>query len=1081
MSLSQDPDLTDTIQETMIGKMLIKSILMKRNFYLTAAVVSALVLFSCTREELPSTENGIVPDQEEVNGQDPEGQPEENPAVPSEGNIVFKASKENIGDAKSEQDLKSSLAEGGAVTWTSGDAITILWDGGRTTAVTTDNGAEASFSATVDEEAAGGTYYSVYPSSVSTEMTATDELSVTIPSLQDGTFSSANINVAKTTSNTFAFKAVGNIVQFTVSDENVTKMRIYSYDQTPLAGTCSVNVSEEVPTISSYSATSSDIEVSINGAGTYYAVLLPGTHAEGLLFAPETATEYKRAAYAYKSWTATRRYITDFGDIDQNVRDIYVSNSGIGKGLKAAEPMSPSDFTALLEQPMDSDAQDDEVAIRRFRLLYGNTIHILDNIAIAETKVEYTGAINRPCVYTIAGATGETQISASGTNRLFRFSNNTEVTFKDITLTGGSAAQGGAIEIDNGSAGTAKVICNNVTFDSNSATNGNGGAVCLTGRAQQASFIATGCTFTGNTASSRGGVFYQSAGNDSQAENSSTSFTDCVFDGNTAATNAGVAQIYRGTATFTGNNVFTSNTSATGGVFHVNGVGVLNMTGGVFGVDDDSSFEKANMATGTGNGGGVLYQEKGTVSFTGTKFQYNKSNKNGGLVSLTGASTRCSMTNCTFSHNSAAANGGVAYLTNNATLTLTSCVGKFNKAASGGIAQIYKGEVIVDGTSTYNANVVTGAGGVFYLNSASASLDMTGASILDNVAKDGSTSAAEATETGAGICAVSSSTVTLNSCYFYNNRAGAADNTDAKEYGGALCIKGATITATLCNFHGNKANRGSVLKMIDGGGLFKADRCSFHGNKQYSRGAFLLLVNNVAMFNQCSFFGQELRGTSSVYGEQIHCGKTTAVCLNNCSINSTKTSYSKSVATINSDAHVLLANSTVIGTSASSGYGVIRTGQSSSKLSVVNSVVVNRNTSNASIASYTAAGILCGDHNALGVVNTNFSGSDNKTGVEASSYTWSAYSGEDNSLDLWKNWFTCSQLTGFNNATSADVVAAFTGFNIDASGWGGVLGSMTHVGNAFKTWLDGFSPAAYTVNQHGAARSASFWPGSYQN
>ena len=1075
--------MTDTIQETMIGKMLIKSILMKRNFYLTAAVVSTLVLFSCTREELPSTENGIVPDQEEVNGQDPEGQPEENPAVPSEGNIVFKASKENIGDAKSEQGLKSSLAEGGAVTWTSGDAITILWDGGRTTAVTTDNGAEASFSATVDEEAAGGTYYSVYPSSVSTEMTATDELSVTIPSLQDGTFSSANVNVAKTTSNTFAFKAVGNIVQFTVSDENVTKMRIYSYDQTPLAGTCSVNVSEEVPTISSYSATSADIEVSINGAGTYYAVLLPGTHAEGLLFAPETATEYKRAAYAYKSWTATRRYITDFGDIDQNVRDIYVSNSGIGKGLKAAEPMSPSDFTALLEQPMDSDAQDDEVAIRRFRLLYGNTIHILDNIAIAETKVEYTGAINRPCVYTIAGATGETQISASGTNRLFRFSNNTEVTFKDITLTGGSAAQGGAIEIDNGSAGTATVICDNVTFDSNAATNGNGGAVSVTGRGKKASFIANGCTFSANTASSRGGVFYQSAGNDSQAENSSTSFTDCVFDGNTAATNAGVAQIYRGTATFTGNNVFTSNTSATGGVFHVNGVGVLNMTGGVFGVEGDSNFEKANKATGTGNGGGVLYQEKGTVNFTGAEFHYNQSNKNGGLISLTGASTECTMTNCTFSHNKAVANGGVAYLTNNAILTLTNCVGKFNKAVSGGIAQIYKGRVIVDGTSTYNANVVTGAGGVFYLNDSAASLDMTGASILDNVAKDGASSGSDTSETGAGICATSASNVTLSSCYFYNNRAGNADNTDAKEYGGALCIKGATITATLCNFHGNKANRGSVLKMAEGGGLFKADRCSFHGNKQYSRAAFLINAKNVAMFNQCSFYGQELRGDSGVYGEQVHGAANTAVCLNNCSINSTKTydtkGDKKGVAALNSNGHMLLTNSTAIGQYPSSSGGVIRFGAADSKLSMANCVIVNRNSSNPSIAQ-TGTNLYC-DHNAVGSKNTGLSGNDNKTGVEASSYTWSAYSGEDNSLDLWKNWFTCSQLTGFNNATSADVVAAFTGFNIDASDWGGVLGGMTHVGNAFKTWLDGFSPAAYTVNQHGAARSASFWPGSYQN
>ena len=589
---------------------------MKRKIYLMAAVFSALVMYSCTREELHSTENEKAPEQEDVTGQGPEEDQESNPTVPSEGNIVFNATREDVDDGKSDPELRSSIAEGGVVAWTSGDAITILWNGGRTTSVTADSGESASFSATVDEVAAEGLYYSVYPSSVSAEITATDELSVTIPSLQDGTFSSANINVAKTTSNTFAFKAVGNVIQFTVSDENVKKMRIYSYDQSPLAGTCAVNMSDEVPAIGSYTATSAEIEVAINGAGTYYAVLLPGTHSEGLLFAPETETDYKRAAYAYKSWTATRRYITDFGNIDQNVRDLYVSNSGIGKGLKAEDPMGPSDFTTLLEQPKVSDEQDDEVAIRRFRLLYGNTIHILDDIAVTEARAEYSGSINKPCVYTIVGATAATKISASGTNRMFRFSNNTEVTFKDITLTGGSAAQGGAIEIDNGSAGTATVICDNVTFDSNAATNGNGGAVSVTGRGKKASFIANGCTFSANTASSRGGVFYQSAGNDSQAENSSTSFTDCVFDGNTAATNAGVAQIYRGTATFTGNNVFTSNTSATGGVFHVNGVGVLNMTGGVFGVEGDSNFEKANKATGTGNGGGVLYQEKGTVNPT---------------------------------------------------------------------------------------------------------------------------------------------------------------------------------------------------------------------------------------------------------------------------------------------------------------------------------------------------------------------------------------------------------------------------------------------------------------------------------
>lgn len=1064
------PDLTDTPLVTTTGKKYYcyKSFIMnimKRLFYLITFTAVTLLAFSC--EQAEPLEPVVVPtEQEETPGQDNPDQPSGSDAV---GNIVFTADREDLGG-----EAKSTIAGGGAVSWESGDAISILWTGGRTTSTTTDSGASASFSAEVDETASGGTYYSVYPSSVATELTETDVLSVTIPSNQDGTFSSANINVAKTTSTSFSFKAIGNVIKFSVTDSDVTKMRIYSWDKTPLVGTCSVNVSGATPTVSGYTSTSSEIEVTIDGAGTYYAVVLPGTHAEGLLFAPETSSSYKRAAYAEKSWTAARKAVTNFGAVQSHARDLYVSASGSGKGLAMATPMSPATFKSLLEQQSDGDD-----AERYFHLLYGSTITVQDNIAIDEVRVEFGSSFKSACQFSITGASASTEISPAETNRLFRFSNNTNVTISDITLTGGSADNGGAIEIDNGSTGPATVTCSNVTFSSNTASN-NGGAVSLTGRGKPASFIANGCTFSGNSAGSRGGVVYQSAGNNSQAGNSISSFTDCIFTGNNATTNAGVMQVYRGTATFSGDNVFTANTSATGGVFHVNGVGTLDVTGGTFGASGDSSYDNANKATGTGDGAAVLYYEAGSASFSGSTFQYNQSAKNGGVVTSKGNGS-CVFENCSFLYNNATSNGGVAYLTNNSVLTLTGCTASHNSAVSGGIAQIYKGTLTVNG-GTYQQNKATGAGGAFYLNSSTAVLNMSGAAVTDNVSRDGSSSSTESEnnkrESGGGICASDQSVAYISDCYFYNNRAGNTDKTDSKEYGGAICVNKSSVTATNCNFHGNKGNRGSAVFMTsNGGGLFKADRCSFHGNKQYGRGVIYVLANNVAMFNQCAFYGEDLRGTSSCWGESLQgASASTAICVNNCSFNSTKTSYSKNICAINTDGTLLVTNSSLIGTYPAS--GVIRPNNATAVL--VNNVIINRTSSNNSINSNGTTPTSL-KYNTLGAAYSIGGTLDptNATGASESSFTWTPDSGADDALTLWKGWFTWSGSS--QGATVTAITDAYTAFSVDASSYGGVLGSMTHVGNAFKDWLDSFDPDAYTVNQWGIARAAQYWPGSYQN
>ncbi len=1045
---------------------------MKKSFYLTALAALALMVFSC--EQVNPLEPVDGPEEQELTPDEPD-----QPAGPdAEGNIVFTASREDLGG-----DLKSTIASGGAVSWESGDAISILWNGGRTTSTTTDSGSEASFSATVDAEAAGGTYYAVYPSSIATELTDTDVLSVTIPSSQDGTFSSANINVAKTTSTSFSFKAVGNVIKFTVTDSDITKVRIYSWDKSALSGICSVDVSEATPAISGeYSSTSSEIEVAIDGAGTYYAVVLPGTHAEGLLFAPETATTYKRAAYADKSWTAARKAITDFGAIQSHARDLYVSASGSGNGLTSLTPMSPEAFTALLEQQSeDDDAQ------RNFRLLFGSTITIQDDIAIDETRVEFGSAFKKACEFTIAGASAATAISAAGENRLFRFSNNTNVAISGITLTGGSADNGGAIQIANGSTGTATVTCSNVTFSGNVASK-NGGAVHLNAYAKAASFVANTCTFTGNHASTNGGAIYQTASNEGNAGNSTMTFTDCTYSGNYTgssepgdAGNGGVIQIYRGTATFTDgsvNNAFYNNIAKQGGVFYVSGVGVLKVTGGVFGVAGDSSWAQSNQAK-AGNGGGVIYYEAGSVSFNGSLFQYNTSDVNGGVIGCDKSTANdMKFTSCEFSHNKATANGGVAYLTNSAQITFESCNAHHNAAVSGGVAQIYKGTVTVTG-GTYNYNEGTGAGGAFYANSSTASLSVTDASFLENVARKGSSKGDDSRESGGALCASNSAVMELTNCYFYGNIAGNTDNTDSKEYGGAICINKASVTATLCNFHRNKGNRGGAVMLNDaGGGLFKADRCSFHENKQYGRGVIYVLDNNVAMFNQCSFYGQELRATSGAWGEQIQTASNTAVCVNNCSFNSTKTSYTKQISAINMGGHLLLTNSTVIGQYSGTASGVIRESTADAICSYANNVIVNRASANSLTWDNSSKATYC-EYNVLGATNSSTPSKSNYVGAVASSFTWTPDSGSDDALTLWQSWFTWSGES--QGASVTDITDAFDAFSVDASSYGGVLSSMTNVGAAFKSWLDSFSPAAYTINQRGGQRNSSYWPGSYQN
>ena len=109
------------------------------------------------------------------------------------------------------------------------------------------------------------------------------KLVVNIPSNQDGTFSSANLCVAKTLDETVVMKNANAIMKFTVPDEALIPVKavILHANGNALTGVCSVDLSTGTPVLTA-TQTASDVFVAVEGANdTFYASVVPGTYQEG--------------------------------------------------------------------------------------------------------------------------------------------------------------------------------------------------------------------------------------------------------------------------------------------------------------------------------------------------------------------------------------------------------------------------------------------------------------------------------------------------------------------------------------------------------------------------------------------------------------------------------------------------------------------------------------------------------------------------------------------------------------------------------------------------------------------------------
>ena len=208
------------------------------------------------------------------------------------------------------------------VLWEKGDKIDVLWDGGKTNAVADpfNSSLQASFKAHVSENAQ--IFYAVHPSSEASSLTTADadKITVEVPSVQDGTFSSASIAVAKADQNDFlAFKHMVSFVEFTI-DKCGTLTFSCGAD---IAGMVTAAFDEEgALTDLTQTGTSDEITVDIPRSGTYYIALLPDVKMEYIYFTltSDSKTEY---IFSGKPRTMTRGKLVGLG----NITDRFVSQS----------------------------------------------------------------------------------------------------------------------------------------------------------------------------------------------------------------------------------------------------------------------------------------------------------------------------------------------------------------------------------------------------------------------------------------------------------------------------------------------------------------------------------------------------------------------------------------------------------------------------------------------------------------------------------------------------------------------------------------------------------------------------------
>lgn len=520
----------------------------------------------------------------------------------------FTANVENPVTKMGDMDASGDFA------WENGDEITILYDGGSTTATAT----IASGVTTFDPVIPDGTtdVWMVYPSTMTASLDG-GNLVIGLPGVQKDALSGYFVAKASAGDASVSFKHPVGYYRFVLDGDGVDVSRVTlssAAGNNLTAASLSLSFdSEGVPAVSAVSGSSS-LTIDFSGAGTYYVPVIPGIapDANDLTFQFYRGDARTEKAGAYKHAKAVenaRAGILNWASLPAMATNRYVSTSGSASNNGATPGKAWN--------------------IAQLRTFLGRTdLSLYDGVNIRIAAGTYTLDANsyfKPKVsvkLNIIGAGASTTVINA----------NSKTT--PIDLTDGSY--------------TGLLTFKNMTFKN--ATQTNNGAVIRANASVKAVF--EGCVFENNIVNkeSYGGGVFNAWGS------AVLTFKDCSFIGNSGTTYGGVSYVQGTTkSTFEG-CTFIGNHSISGGVFYISGSAELICTDCNFG---DGTDKNKNYATGQG---GVLYMAgTNTSTIDGCTFDYNESQSNWGsciyLYSSTDANRTLYVNDCLFKNNKTQSRG----------------------------------------------------------------------------------------------------------------------------------------------------------------------------------------------------------------------------------------------------------------------------------------------------------------------------------------------------------------------------------------------------------------------------------------
>lgn len=666
------------------------------------------------------------------------------------------------------------------VSWSAGDEVKFVWDGGSATATASEAGSSTNFSVTVPDGVTE--IYAVYPAVAGGSY---DNGNVNVHfngSRTDGSFAANDISVAKATksgdtwSNTLAFKNVACLLKVGVTDSEVTQIQVMggkaNDSAQAISGLLPVNIDGSgVVSYGTASDTGVTVNMEVSDPGNYYIPVLPGvTLSDGFRIGLFKGDAQGTPFFYNGSYTTVAGKIIKLSEIESHAGQFYVTPGGAGtkSGQSWNNAMDKDKFKAFVTD------QDNHF------LLKGSTFHFsAEEFSFGDDYVKPNYPDHGNVNFTIEGTVTATdtttflgRTATSGTTAGVLWPQaNSYLTVKNVKFTGtNGASNASAIRINNGAV---EVNLDHCYFRNNS-TSGNGGSISLF---NSATVTIKNCSFSGNIGA--GGLIH--------------------------VNNASANVIIQDTEVkgCTKNAVYAQSAQA------------VTLTRVTFKDNDDAGEYGAAAFIGDGNS---------SVSFVDCDFLRNHSTSCGGAVAIKGANPSVSFTDCDFIDNSSDGMGGAAYIySGNAKTTFTG--GKFqgnhadgahNTNAAGAAIYatgsgvkvsctdvLFKENYNYIGTNTYSGGIlrIQQEGGEGYFNGCVFDGNWTNRENSNN-----SPCAAIVN------CRVGDVKYYFNACEFKENTSGVSN--DAGRYGGLrgtvfATLAGCTFAFNNCSFHDNYGGRNS--------------------------------------------------------------------------------------------------------------------------------------------------------------------------------------------------------------------------------------------------------------------------------